>query len=288
VASGNYKHPLIKTMKLYLETKDFTLTGESFQLLHDRDLDMLVTDPQPEDLGKYYESDNYISHTDAKKSLVDKIYQTVKVYNLKRKLALINSYSSTDRSLLDVGAGTGDFLWVAEKQGWKISGVEPSQLAKHKAKEKGLELYADLDQLPQQKFDVITLWHVLEHLPDLDRQISKLIGLLSDSGTLVVAVPNFKSYDANFYKSFWAAYDVPRHLWHFSRNSIEVIFAKYGMKVVKTKPMIFDAFYVSLLSEKYRSGKPNFLKAFWIGLKSNISGIRSKEFSSLIYVIKRD
>jgi 2-polyprenyl-3-methyl-5-hydroxy-6-metoxy-1,4-benzoquinol methylase len=288
VASGNYKHPLIKTMKLYLETKDFTLTGESFQLLHDRDLDMLVTDPQPEDLGKYYESDKYISHTDAKKSLVDKIYQTVKVYNLKRKLALINSYSSTDRSLLDVGAGTGDFLWVAEKQGWKISGVEPSQLAKHKAKEKGLELYADLDQLPQQKFDVITLWHVLEHLPDLDRQISKLIGLLSDSGTLVVAVPNFKSYDANFYKSFWAAYDVPRHLWHFSRNSIEVIFAKYGMKVVKTKPMIFDAFYVSLLSEKYRSGKPNFLKAFWIGLKSNISGIRSKEFSSLIYVIKRD
>jgi 2-polyprenyl-3-methyl-5-hydroxy-6-metoxy-1,4-benzoquinol methylase len=288
VASGNYKHPLIKTMKLYLETKDFTLTGESFQLLHDRDLDMLVTDPQPEDLGKYYESDNYISHTDAKKSLVDKIYQTVKVYNLKRKLALINSYSSTDRSLLDVGAGTGDFLWVAEKQGWKISGVEPSRLAKHKAKEKGLELYTDLDQLPQQKFDVITLWHVLEHLPDLDRQISKLIGLLSDSGTLVVAVPNFKSYDANFYKSFWAAYDVPRHLWHFSRNSIEVIFAKYGMKVVKTKPMIFDAFYVSLLSEKYRSGKPNFLKAFWIGLKSNISGIRSKEFSSLIYVIKRD
>jgi 2-polyprenyl-3-methyl-5-hydroxy-6-metoxy-1,4-benzoquinol methylase len=287
VASENYKHPLIKTMKLYLETKDFTLTGESFQLLHDPNLDMLVTDPQPEDLGKYYESENYISHTDAKKSLVDKIYQTVKVYNLKRKLALINSYSSTDRSLLDVGAGTGDFLWVAEKQGWKISGVEPSQLAKHKAKEKGLELYTDLDQLPQQKFDVITLWHVLEHLPDLDRQISKLIGLLSDSGTLVVAVPNFKSYDATFYKSFWAAYDVPRHLWHFSRNSIEVIFAKYGMKVIKTKPMIFDAFYVSLLSEKYRSAKPNFLKAFWIGLKSNISGIWSKEFSSLIYVIER-
>ncbi|MCK0191678.1 class I SAM-dependent methyltransferase [Arenibacter sp. F20364] len=274
-------------MKLYLETKDFTLTGESFKLLHDPVLDMLVTTPQPEYLARYYESENYISHTDAKSSLLDKIYQTVKVYNLKRKLALINAYSDTGKKLLDVGAGTGDFLSVAEKQGWEVFGVEPNELAKRKASEKGIELYSDLNLLPQQKYDVITLWHVLEHVPDLDRQISKLVGLLSEKGTLVVAVPNFKSYDAYHYKKFWAAFDVPRHLWHFSRNSIQNIFAEHGMKLVKTKPMIFDAFYVSLLSEKYKRGKQKFAKAFWIGLKSNLRALRSKEYSSLIYVLKK-
>ncbi|MCM4172509.1 class I SAM-dependent methyltransferase [Arenibacter sp. TNZ] len=274
-------------MKLYLETKDYTLTGESFQLLHDPVLDMLVTKPQPEDLWRYYESENYISHTDAKKSFVDKIYHIVKGYNLKSKLALIDTYVSGDKTLLDVGAGTGDFLAVAKKQGWEIYGVEPSELAKRKAAEKDIELYGDLDSLPQRKFEVITLWHVLEHLPDLDKQISSLVGLLSDSGTLIVAVPNFKSYDANYYKNYWAAYDVPRHLWHFSRNSVRSIFAGHGMKVIKTKPMIFDAFYVSLLSERYKSGKHNFVKAFWSGLKSNMLAYKSKEYSSLIYIIKR-
>jgi len=274
-------------MKLYLETKDYTLTGESFQLLKDPMLDMLVTKPQPKDLEKYYESKDYISHTDSQKSFVDKIYQTVKAYNLNRKLALIGSYVSEDKTLLDVGAGTGDFLSGAKKGGWEIFGVEPSVLAKRKAAEKNVELFRDLDALPKRKFEVITLWHVLEHLPELDQQISKLVGLLSHTGTLVVAVPNFKSYDAGYYKEFWAAFDVPRHLWHFSRNSVQSIFAKHGMKVVKTKPMIFDAFYVSLLSEKYKTGKQHFLKALWVGLKSNLLAYRSKEYSSLIYIIKR-
>ena len=274
-------------MNQYLETKDYTLTGESFQLLHDPVLDMLVTKPQPEDLGKYYDSEDYISHTDSKKSLVDKIYQTVKGYNLKSKLSLIESYSSKEKTLLDVGAGTGDFLAVARRHGWEIFGVEPSVLAKRKASEKDIELFENLDALPQKKFDVITLWHVLEHLPNLDEQISKLVGLLSDSGTLIVAVPNFKSYDAGYYKQFWAAFDVPRHLWHFSRNSVQRIFEKHGMKVVKVKPMIFDAFYVSLLSEKYKTGRQNFVKAIWSGFKSNLFAFRSKEYSSLIYIIKR-
>ncbi|MBC8766891.1 class I SAM-dependent methyltransferase [Arenibacter sp. BSSL-BM3] len=274
-------------MNQYLETKDYTLTGESFQLLHDPVLDMLVTKPQPEDLGKYYDSEDYISHTDSKKSLVDKIYQTVKGYNLKSKLSLIESYSSKEKTLLDVGAGTGDFLAVARRHGWEIFGVEPSVLAKRKASKKDIELFENLDALPQKKFDVITLWHVLEHLPNLDEQISKLVGLLSDSGTLIVAVPNFKSYDAGYYKQFWAAFDVPRHLWHFSRNSVHRIFEKHGMKVVKVKPMIFDAFYVSLLSEKYKTGRQNFVKALWSGFKSNLFAFRSKEYSSLIYIIQR-
>lgn len=275
-------------MKFYLETKDHTLTGESFKLLHDPVLDMLVTEPQPENLGKYYESEDYISHTDSKKSLVDKIYQTVKGYNLKSKLSLIDCYVSVEKTLLDVGAGTGDFLAVAKKCGWEVTGVEPNELARLKAKEKGVELLEDMNSLPAgQKFDVITLWHVLEHLPNLDEQISKLVGLLSDSGTLIVAVPNFKSYDAAYYKQFWAAFDVPRHLWHFSRNSVQRIFGNHGMKVVNIKPMMFDAFYVSLLSEKYKTGRQNFVKALWSGFKSNLFAFKSKEYSSLIYIIKR-
>lgn len=275
-------------MKLYLETKDYTLTGESFKLMHDPVLDMLITEPQPENLGRYYESEDYISHTDAKRSMVDKIYHTVKGYNLKSKLSLINSYAGTDKTLLDVGAGTGDFLVGAKHDGWKITGIEPNGLARLKAGDKGVLLLDDLNTLPiGQKFEVITLWHVLEHLPDLDSQIAKLVGLLTETGALVVAVPNFRSYDAEYYKEYWAAFDVPRHLWHFSQKSIQAIFEKYGMKLVRTKPMFFDAFYVALLSEKYKNGKQNFIRAFLIGLISNFRALRSKEYSSLIYVFSR-
>ncbi len=275
-------------MKVYLETKDYTLTGESFKLLHDPVLDMLVTEPQPENLATYYESEDYISHTDAKKSLVDKIYHTVKGYNLKSKLSLIDSYAASNKRLLDVGAGTGDFLAVAKKYGWEVAGVEPNELARLKSSEKGVALLQNLDAIPtSDKYEVITLWHVLEHLPDLESQIAKLVGLLTDNGTLVVAVPNFKSFDAKYYKEFWAAFDVPRHLWHFSKKSVQSIFAKHGMRLVRTKPMFFDAFYVALLSEKYKNGKQNFIKAFWIGLMSNIRALGSKEYSSLIYILKK-
>tara|TARA_R110000796_G_scaffold77799_3_gene173811 strand:+ start:5498 stop:6328 length:831 start_codon:yes stop_codon:yes gene_type:complete len=275
-------------MKVYLETKDYTLTGESFKLLHDPVLDMLVTEPQPENLATYYESEDYISHTDAKKSLVDKIYHTVKGYNLKSKLSLIDSYTASNKRLLDVGAGTGDFLTEAKKYGWEVAGVEPNELARLKSSEKGVALLQNLDAIPTgDKYEVITLWHVLEHLPDLESQIAKLVGLLTDNGTLVVAVPNFKSFDAKYYKEFWAAFDVPRHLWHFSKRSVQSIFAKHGMKLVRTKPMFFDAFYVALLSEKYKNGKQNFIKAFWIGLMSNIRALVSKEYSSLIYILKK-
>lgn len=274
-------------MKLYLKSKDFTLSGETFELLHDSKRDMLITYPQPEDLSKYYESDDYISHTDSAVSWVDKVYQFVKQLNLRSKLSLINSHLSGDKFLLDIGAGTGDFLAFSQSKGWKVVGVEPNKRAQQKAGEKGVDLKNNLKELPGHRYDVITLWHVLEHLPDLDKQIAEMVSLLKDNGTLIVAVPNYKSYDAGYYKNFWAALDVPRHLWHFSRKSIPIVFGEHGMKVVKTKPMIFDAFYVSLLSEKYRTGKQNFLRAFWVGLCSNIRALWSKEYSSLIYILKR-
>lgn len=274
-------------MKSYLKTKDFSVSQEEFDLLYDEDLDMLVTHPAPKDLDSYYKSESYISHTDSKRTVVDKVYQIVKKFSLWRKVNLISTYVRSQRTLLDIGAGTGDFLVTATNRKWNAEGVEPNYNARMRAQEKGVELNYDMSSLTDRKFKVITLWHVLEHLPDLENQIEKMTSLLEEDGILVIAVPNFKSYDADHYQNFWAAYDVPRHLWHFSRTAIEKLFSKHKMQIIKTKPMIFDSFYVSLLSEKYKFGKSNFFKAFWTGIRSNISAWHSKEYSSIIYILKK-
>ena len=253
---------------------------------------MLITSPQPkiEDLGKYYESEKYISHTDSKQSFFDKIYQRVKKYAVSRKVKLINGLvdsNSATKFLLDVGCGTGDFLVGAKKREWKIRGVEPNENARQITESKtSQKIVKDISELNSDQYDVITLWHVLEHIPNLTEYISQLKLLLKPKGTLLIAVPNYKSYDAKRYGKFWAAYDVPRHLWHFSKRSIKGLFEKEKMEVVKIHPMLFDSFYVSLLSEKYKTGKQNPIKAFFVGLYSNILAVRSKEHSSQIYVIK--
>ncbi|MFN3138327.1 MAG: class I SAM-dependent methyltransferase [Allomuricauda sp.] len=274
-------------MNLFLRTKDYTVSGEQFELHWDERLDMLITQPQPEELSKYYDSEDYISHTDAKTSLTERLYHWIKAVNLKNKLQTVESQIDKPINLLDVGAGTGDFLITAQDAGFKVTGVEPNEKARGLAKEKGMELWPTLDKLAVQKFQAITLWHVLEHLPNLQKQVSNLVELLEDDGVLVIAVPNFKSWDAQHYKSFWAAYDVPRHLWHFSKTAISKLFAPHGLQVVKTKPMWFDAFYVSLLSEKYKGNRFCFIKAFFIGLWSNLKAVFTKEPSSLIYILKK-
>lgn len=278
----------------FLTCKDYTVSNKKFDLLYDGKLDMLETFPQPksEELSDYYESDDYISHTDSKETFTDKLYQAVKKLALANKLKLINSFKTTDKNLLDVGCGTGDFLLICKNNGWKVTGVEPNAKAKISAENKlngksASEINSEIDQINNEaQFDVITLWHVLEHVPNLEEYISTLKKLLKPNGVLIVAVPNFKSYDANHYKQFWAAFDVPRHLWHFSKKSIYLLFEKHEMSVVKILPMWFDSFYVSLLSEKYKNGKGNFLKAFYIGFISNIKAISTKEHSSLIYLLK--
>ena len=277
--------------KTYLKVKDHSVSGEEFDLLYNQELDMLETFPQPseENLLNYYESEDYISHTDSKRNLFEIIYQKVKSIALKRKLKLINSLSLETKNLLDLGCGTGDFLKTAKEDGWQITGIEPSPIARRFANQKTANAVFDikeLDNLPGESFDVITLWHVLEHLPNLEKHFEIFKSLLKPKGRLVIAVPNFKSYDAHYYKSFWAAYDVPRHLWHFSQRSILRLANKQNMELQETLPMRFDAYYVSLLSEKYKSGFMNPLKAFWIAWHSNYGASRSGEYSSLIYVIK--
>jgi ubiquinone/menaquinone biosynthesis C-methylase UbiE len=187
-----------------------------------------------------------------------------------------------------MGCGTGDFLQLAQQKGWQVQGIEPNEKARQIAASKGVTFLSGTTEAADQQFDAITLWHVLEHLPNLEEQIMELKRLLKPNGTLVIAVPNYKSFDAKHYKQFWAAYDVPRHLWHFSKISIQGLVSQVDMQVVAVRPMKFDSFYVSLLSEKYKTGKMNYVKAFFIGLYSNWKGSQTNEYSSHIYLIKNN
>ena len=277
----------------YLKLKDHSVSGEEFQLLHNSELDLLETSPQPkgEKLSSYYKSEDYISHTDSKRNLFENVYHFVRGIALKRKLNLINSFPNENKTLLDIGCGTGDFLQTALKSGWEITGVEPNTEARNIANKKTGNVVIEtkgLKDLKPNSFDVITLWHVLEHLSNLNDQINSFKNLLKPNGHLVIAVPNYKSYDAKHYKNFWAAFDVPRHLWHFSQESIKRLFTKIDFRIEETHPMTFDAYYVSLLSEKYKSGFMNPFKGFWIGWRSNSKAKRSGEYSSLIYVLKNN
>jgi 2-polyprenyl-3-methyl-5-hydroxy-6-metoxy-1,4-benzoquinol methylase len=281
----------MKDKAIFLKVKDHSVSGESFQLIKNETYGFLETFPQPEEqkLSEYYKTENYISHTDSKRNLLEKAYHVVRNISLKRKLKLINSFESEEKKLLDVGCGTGDFLKVAQLNNWQVSGIEPNEQARQIANQKTNNMVFETEQLSNFKkhsFDVISLWHVLEHLPKLHEHISILKNLLKVNGTLLIAVPNHASYDAKYYENFWAAYDVPRHLWHFNQTSISKLFESNNMQVVKTHPMKFDAYYVSLLSEKYKSGFMNPIKGFWAGLRSNMKAKQSTEYSSLIYVIK--
>ena len=278
----------ISNKKHFLTVIDYSVSKESFDLYYDQDLDMLITSPQPspENLGEYYESTDYISHTDSKRSLFEKAYHFIKGIALKNKLNLVNNCSAIKGNLLDIGAGTGDFLLTAKQNGWNTIGVEPSEKAKGIAINKGIKFSDSTQELESHSFDVITMWHVLEHVPNLEIQIRELKRLVKPNGTIIIAVPNYKSYDANYYGKFWAAFDVPIHFWHFSKTAIQLIFEKENIKLEKVLPMKFDSFYVSLLSEKYKNGKMNYVKAIWIGLMSNWKAKRSSEYSSHIYVLK--
>lgn len=277
--------------KVFLKVKDHSVSGEDFELVENLEYGFLETTPQPSTnkLPEYYKSEDYISHTDSRRNLFEKVYHLVRHISLKKKLRLINSFSLGSKKLLDIGCGTGDFLHIAQNNNWIVSGIEPSEQAREIANTKTNNSVFNVEQLLEFKassFDVVTLWHVLEHLPNLGEHISVIKKLLKTNGTLIIAVPNYKSYDAQYYKQFWAGFDVPRHLWHFNQKSISSLLSSCFLKVEKVKPMWFDAFYVSMLSEKYKSGAMNPIRSFWVGLLSNMKALKTKEASSLIYIVK--
>ena len=277
----------------FLKVKDHSVSGEEFQLIQNKTYGFLETSPQPEAkrLSDYYKTEDYISHTDSKRNLFEKVYHLVRSISLKKKLKLINSFQSLEKNLLNVGCGTGDFLQVAQQNNWNISGIEPNEQARQISNRKtnnSVFNINDLGKFKNHSFDVITLWHVLEHLPNLEQQVLTLKTLLKENGTLIVAVPNHKSNDAKHYKNFWAAYDVPRHLNHFSLDAIVKLMEKYKFKLIHSEQLPFDPFYVSLLSEISVRKKHNSIKALFIGLKSYWRGQKNAVMgSSVLYVFTR-
>ena len=277
--------------KPFLKSKDHAITGELFELCYCDIPELLVTSPQPtvESLLNYYKSDDYISHAKTKKTLFQTIYFSVRAITLRQKLKWVSINKSNGKKILDFCAGVGDIVRAAQNNGWDCIGIEPHIKARaiaNKKKQNTVYPAEHLKTLPPKSQTVITLWHVLEHLPNLEQEIRIFKQLLMTSGRLVVAVPNFKSYDAQHFKSYWAAYDLPRHLWHFSRESISTLFEDFDMEIESIYPMIFDSFYVSLLSTKYQSGRMKIIKGLAIGLLSNIKAYFSGEYSSLVFVIK--
>ncbi|MDT0675369.1 class I SAM-dependent methyltransferase [Autumnicola musiva] len=270
----------------FLSCKDYLVSGEEFDLFWHKEHEILETKPVPVNLPFYYSSDRYISHTDSKENFTEKLYQQVKNYMMGKKISWIKNYKTSGK-ILDVGAGTGDFLITARKHHFEIFGTEPNETARGMAIRKDVSLVKDYQELKIKNYDVITLWHVLEHIKEPEEGIAKLSELLDDDGVLVIAVPNFKSFDAQHYKECWAAYDVPRHLFHFSQKGIESLFTAGGFELLSKKPLIFDSFYVSLLSEKNKTGSSNYIKAFYNGLKSNIKAKTSTEYSSLVYFFRK-
>lgn len=273
--------------------KDYTVSGEEYMLYQCNDCSFVFTQdiPSQEEIGAYYASQNYISHSNTQKGLVNNLYHKVRKITLASKCKMIIAETKTVKgNLLDVGCGTGAFLNEMKTAGWNITGLEPDETARKNARElfnidsqPSPELFA----LPAGSYDAITMWHVLEHVHQLHEYVEQLKNLLKPGGRLLIAVPNYTSHDADHYQRFWAAYDVPRHLYHFSPASMRILMEKHGLQVLKTKPMWFDSFYVSMLSEQYKNdGKGNMIGAFFTGLVSNIKALFNKErCSSVIYVI---
>ena len=279
------------SFRTHIKSKDFSVSNEDFTIVKCRNCNFHFTSPRPseEQLSRYYISDHYISHNNTSKNLFEKVYQLVRRIAIRTKYNLVSEFFYNGR-ILDIGCGTGDFLQKCKLKNWETKGIEPSAIARKQA----IENYnLDVDECTNLKklsgeFDIITMWHVLEHVTELNTTVSEIKKLLSKKGKAIIAVPNLESFDSCYYKKHWAAYDLPIHFYHFSKASITKLFKKHGLSLRKTKGMKFDSFYVSMLSEEHMTGNKNYFKSLIIGSISNLFGIFTKRgFSSTIYVFEK-
>jgi SAM-dependent methyltransferase len=282
----------------FLTCTDHTSSQQQFAIVQCNQCGFRYTNPRPDEahIGPYYESPEYVSHTDTSSGLLFTVYQAVKSHTLKKKAQFMNGLSA-EKSILDYGAGTGDFAGTMSTAGWNTTVYEPNPAARKRIGDKYTQVkhIADLSELPDASLPVITLWHVLEHVHRLEETLAHFQRILKPNGTLVIAVPNCQSYDAAYYGKYWAAYDVPRHLYHFQPHTIESLLKGYGFTLVEMRPMWFDSFYVSLLSERCMHANGNViqkafstLRAIIIGLLSNLKALNdTKRCSSVVYVLKK-
>ncbi|BAO54843.1 class I SAM-dependent methyltransferase [Nonlabens marinus] len=276
---------MIKESDLFIETKDFFLTQENFTIHKTSVPGVLKTIPQPEDLSPYYETTDYLSHDDSDPSIFARLYRLARKWNIKSKYKLISTYAD-DGSILDVGAGNGELVRYLKEHHLDAQGYEPSKLARDVAYRKGVNL---LDHLPTSKsnyYQVIQMFHVLEHIPNPESILQDLHKMLVEDGVLIIALPNYKSWDAQFFKRFWAGYDVPRHLFHFEEQGVRNL-VKDHFELIKTRPMWLDSFYVSILSCRYKKWPIPTVLGMGLGLVSNIYAIFTSQPSSRIYILKK-
>lgn len=276
-----------KNWKPFFEVTDHSISKEKFRLKKCEGCGLVVTSPRPDDdkLSVYYQSDDYISHSGKSNSLLNKIYLTARKFSLRWKLGIIQNIKPNGK-LLDVGCGTGEFLQTIKEAGWETSGIEPSTNARAKAEKILAQSIHENIETANGQFDIITLWHVLEHLPNLNASLEKISALLKSDGKILIAVPNHSSHDGIKYGTYWASYDIPRHLWHFNQKAMATLLLKHGFRVEKILPMKLDSYYVSLLSEKYRGGRTIgiFVNGLLSGWSSNHKAKITGEYSSLIYI----
>lgn len=283
-------------IKKVLTCIDYTVSNEIFDIWECNECTVRFTQniPNQEAIGSYYKSDAYISHSDTEKGLVNKIYKIARGYTLDWKMKLMKqnlSNTSKSRSLLDIGAGTGAFLHKAITEGWLVTGLEPDEGARKTSRDKydiQPEEPAKLFELPDQAYDAVTMWHVLEHVHQLHEYMDQIKRVLKMDGVALIALPNYTSGDAEAYAAYWAAYDVPRHLYHFSPAAMRKLVEQHGMKLESFKPMWLDAFYIAMLSEGYKNGKSNLIAAVKNGLGSNLHALKNNSIcSSLVYIIRQ-
>ena len=283
-----------KRFRSFLTCKDHYVSGEQFEISECEGCGLKITNNiEPEEnADRYYQSENYISHSNTSKGFINLIYHQIRRYMLGRKRRLIERLSKRKSgSLLDIGTGTGFFLNGMANHGWKVTGTEKSESAREFAREKfniHINTPSDINSFNGKQFNIITLWHVLEHIYNLNEYMEQLVRLMKDDGFLIIAVPNSTSFDARFYKKFWAAYDVPRHIWHFSPEQVKLLGEKHGLKLNGIKKMPFDAFYISILSERYRGTKMPFIRGVVTGKTAwFLSLFDHRKSSSLIFIFKK-
>lgn len=276
---------------LWIRTKDFSISQEDFDIVSCKKCGFKFTNPRPTEasISRYYDSSNYISHHDENRGLIPLLYKWIREHiTLKQKQKWIEQTLPHKGKLLDVGCGTGHFLLHMQKHGWEVTGIEPAAEASNKVKERGIQAYSHLEEAAlHAPFDAISMWHVLEHVHDLKGYLQKLKKLLKADGYLFIAVPNIDSYDAQLYGAHWAALDVPRHLYHFTPSHIRLLLENNKFQLQKTIGMPFDAYYISLLSSEYRSGKKKWIQAFYHGSLSNLWALKDKNYSSLVYIVNK-
>ena len=282
------------SIRQQFNAEDFTVSHQLFAIWECGHCSLRFTQDVPDavSIGGFYQSDAYVSHTDTKEGLVNRLYHMVRKRTMRQKCALIKRQTGLPSGrLLDIGAGTGAFVHAMQKAGWQVTGLEPDSDTRQRAKERyGLAILPaeTLFQLPEGSFDAITMWHVLEHVHDLHAYMAQLKKLLTPNGRLFIAVPNYTSYDAGYYRQFWAAYDVPRHLFHFSPASMHCLLQLNQLELIGCRPMWFDSFYISMLSWSYKTGRNNLIRSSWVGLLSNIQTLLNRQrCSSLTYIAKK-